>query len=218
MPGIDSSKCRQCQTTSISWYLQCHHQLTNLSHICTDAHAPTYTCTHAHICMPGCMCTCTHTYTHTHTHTHARTIIATKSTAIQKLLGKCVFCRTGWNSFSTPHYGTSIITVSICIFSKVMEIVARVLVCYPSLVVVVGHQKSTSSGMSGTDHASNAKNTILLAACGNNELLPQNPELPADLFTSCLTTPIRMALRWWVLLIILYTYSPEGHFHCTVKP
>ena len=88
-----------------------------------------------------------------------------------------------------------------------MEIVARVLVCYPSLVVVVGHQKSTSSGMSGTDHASNAKNTILLAACGNNELLPQNPELPADLFTSCLTTPIRMALRWWVLLIILYTYT-----------
>lgn len=79
--------------------------------------------------------------------------------------------------------------------------------CYTSFFVVVGCQKSTSSGMSGTDHASNAKNTILLAACGNNELLPQNPELPADLFTSCLTTPIRMALRWWVLLTILYTYT-----------
>ena len=25
------------------------------------------------------------------------------------------------------------------------------------------------------------------------------PELPADLFTSCLTTPIRIALRWFVM-------------------
>ncbi|CAF3686027.1 unnamed protein product [Rotaria sp. Silwood1] len=40
---------------------------------------------------------------------------------------------------------------------------------------------------------------ILLGACSENELLPMNPELPADLFTSCLTTPIRIALRWYVL-------------------
>eukprot|EP01116_Phalansterium_solitarium_P015860 TRINITY_DN354_c0_g2_i1.p1 TRINITY_DN354_c0_g2~~TRINITY_DN354_c0_g2_i1.p1 ORF type:complete len:1471 (+),score=651.08 TRINITY_DN354_c0_g2_i1:184-4596(+) len=38
---------------------------------------------------------------------------------------------------------------------------------------------------------------ILLAACGANELLPMNAELPADVFTSCLTTPIKMALRWF---------------------
>ncbi|XP_064637530.1 regulatory-associated protein of mTOR-like isoform X2 [Lineus longissimus] len=43
------------------------------------------------------------------------------------------------------------------------------------------------------------KNCIQLAACGPNELLPMNPELPADLFTSCLTTPIKIALRWYVL-------------------
>ena len=55
-----------------------------------------------------------------------------------------------------------------------------------------------TGSMTAADLASSAKNTILLAACGNNELLPQNPELPADLFTSCLTTPIRMALRWLV--------------------
>lgn len=36
----------------------------------------------------------------------------------------------------------------------------------------------------------------MLAACREDEDLPQNPELPADLFTACLTTPIRMALRW----------------------
>jgi hypothetical protein len=27
-----------------------------------------------------------------------------------------------------------------------------------------------------------------------------NPDLPADIFTSCLTTPIKIALRWWVTL------------------
>ncbi|XP_074648053.1 regulatory-associated protein of mTOR-like isoform X2 [Tubulanus polymorphus] len=43
------------------------------------------------------------------------------------------------------------------------------------------------------------KNCIQLAACSPNELLPMNPELPADLFTSCLTTPIKIALRWYVL-------------------
>ncbi|KAJ1638184.1 raptor N-terminal caspase like domain-containing protein [Pavlovales sp. CCMP2436] len=37
---------------------------------------------------------------------------------------------------------------------------------------------------------------ILLAACGANESLPTSPELPADLFTACLTTPIHMALRF----------------------
>jgi len=32
---------------------------------------------------------------------------------------------------------------------------------------------------------------ILMAACAANELLPQSPDLPADVFTSCLTTPIK---------------------------
>ncbi|KAJ0416585.1 raptor N-terminal caspase like domain-containing protein [Aspergillus carlsbadensis] len=40
---------------------------------------------------------------------------------------------------------------------------------------------------------------ILLAACQKNESLPTNPDLPADLFTSCLTTPIEIALRFFVL-------------------
>uniref|UniRef100_UPI00358F8B59 regulatory-associated protein of mTOR isoform X2 n=1 Tax=Myxine glutinosa TaxID=7769 RepID=UPI00358F8B59 len=41
------------------------------------------------------------------------------------------------------------------------------------------------------------KDCIQLAACEANQLLPMNPELPADLFTSCLTTPIKIALRWF---------------------
>ena len=36
---------------------------------------------------------------------------------------------------------------------------------------------------------------ILLAACAAGELLPQNPELPADVFTACLTTPIKVQQR-----------------------
>lgn len=40
------------------------------------------------------------------------------------------------------------------------------------------------------------KNCIQLAACAINQILPMNPDLPADIFTSCLTTPIKIALRW----------------------
>ncbi|XP_064126665.1 regulatory-associated protein of mTOR isoform X6 [Loxodonta africana] len=43
------------------------------------------------------------------------------------------------------------------------------------------------------------KNCIQLAACEAAELLPMIPDLPADLFTSCLTTPIKIALRWFCM-------------------
>ena len=43
------------------------------------------------------------------------------------------------------------------------------------------------------------KTNIQLAACSKNEILPMKPELPADLFTSCLTSPIKASLRWFVL-------------------
>lgn len=39
-------------------------------------------------------------------------------------------------------------------------------------------------------------NCVQMAACGAKELLPMNPHLPADLFTACLTTPIKTALLW----------------------
>ena len=40
---------------------------------------------------------------------------------------------------------------------------------------------------------------IQLAACGKSESLPTNPDLPADLFTCCLTTPIEISLRFFLL-------------------
>ncbi|EFX77206.1 hypothetical protein DAPPUDRAFT_248021 [Daphnia pulex] len=45
----------------------------------------------------------------------------------------------------------------------------------------------------------NFKQCIQLAACATNQILPMNSELPADIFTACLTTPIKIALRWFVL-------------------
>lgn len=51
---------------------------------------------------------------------------------------------------------------------------------------------------------------IHLAACGVKENLPTNPLLPADIFTSCLTTPIEMALWFFVLQTPLATkMTPE---------
>ncbi|CAI7831873.1 unnamed protein product [Closterium sp. NIES-54] len=44
--------------------------------------------------------------------------------------------------------------------------------------------------------AAGMRDRILLAACGPEEILPQPSDLPADLFTACLTTPIKIALRW----------------------
>ncbi|KAJ2945812.1 hypothetical protein O0L34_g4717 [Tuta absoluta] len=42
------------------------------------------------------------------------------------------------------------------------------------------------------------RNCIQLAACAAGQTLPMHPELPADLFTACLTTPVKMAVKWFV--------------------
>ena len=42
-------------------------------------------------------------------------------------------------------------------------------------------------------------NSLQLAACAANEQLPSCPELPADIFTSCLTSPIDIALRYFLM-------------------
>jgi regulator-associated protein of mTOR len=66
------------------------------------------------------------------------------------------------------------------------------------------HELDISTNMSGNGSPfqhqipPNYKNCILLAACSKNELLPMHPNLPADLFTSCLTTPIKISLRWFI--------------------
>lgn len=61
---------------------------------------------------------------------------------------------------------------------------------------VHGRTTSEASNVSASEAA-----TIVLAACRANEMLPLNPQYPADIFTSCLTTPIPMALRWLILQV-----------------
>lgn len=58
------------------------------------------------------------------------------------------------------------------------------------LVIDKLHEWSASNSSGST------RDCILLAACEAHETLPQSVEFPADVFTSCLTTPIKMALRW----------------------
>jgi regulatory associated protein of mTOR len=45
----------------------------------------------------------------------------------------------------------------------------------------------------------NYSDCIHLVACGEKEVLPTNPNLPADIFTSSLTTPIEIAIRFFIL-------------------
>ncbi|CAK1595697.1 unnamed protein product [Parnassius mnemosyne] len=54
-------------------------------------------------------------------------------------------------------------------------------------------------GGGGEGGAVSYKNCIQLAACAAGQSLPMSPELPADLFTACLTTPVKMAMKWFVL-------------------
>lgn len=55
------------------------------------------------------------------------------------------------------------------------------------------------------------KNCIQLAACAAGQSLPMNPELPADLFTACLTTPVKMAMKWFVLRTRTRVAPPNVH-------
>ena len=50
---------------------------------------------------------------------------------------------------------------------------------------------------------SSSQEIIVLAACGSDQQLPQDSDLCADIFTACLTTPIRVAMRWCAPLRLL---------------
>ena len=54
---------------------------------------------------------------------------------------------------------------------------------------------------SSSSSSSSQKDCILLAACEAHQTLPQSAEFPADVFTACLTTPIKMALHWFSLFL-----------------
>ncbi|TYI79113.1 hypothetical protein E1A91_D06G262100v1 [Gossypium mustelinum] len=55
-----------------------------------------------------------------------------------------------------------------------------------------------------SNYPGSSRDCILLAACEAHETLPQSAEFPADVFTSCLTTPIKMTLRWFCTRSLLH--------------
>ncbi|KAK3870949.1 hypothetical protein Pcinc_016478 [Petrolisthes cinctipes] len=63
------------------------------------------------------------------------------------------------------------------------------------------HEEEWRKGNSGNSSPPppSFRQCIQLGACGAKEILPMNPDLPADVFTACLTTPINMAVRWYLL-------------------
>lgn len=53
--------------------------------------------------------------------------------------------------------------------------------------------------MSAPSPTSAYLDSIQLAACKSDELLPMSPDLPADLFTCCLTCPIDISVKWLIM-------------------
>ncbi|KAJ5094524.1 Armadillo-like helical [Penicillium angulare] len=76
------------------------------------------------------------------------------------------------------------------------------------------HEKENAEAKKRDPNAivQNYGDCILLAACQKNESLPTNPDLPADLFTCCLTTPIEIALRFFILQNPLRTQISTDDF------
>jgi hypothetical protein len=59
---------------------------------------------------------------------------------------------------------------------------------------------SDPASSSSSSSSSSTQQCIVLAACQAHEMLPiMNPLYPADIFTACLTTPIPIAIRWFIL-------------------
>ena len=58
--------------------------------------------------------------------------------------------------------------------------------------------EATNSRRDEDQQRTKSRDVICFAACGADQQLPLNPAVPADVFTACLTTPIKMALRWFM--------------------
>lgn len=61
------------------------------------------------------------------------------------------------------------------------------------------HQAMPGSGYSAPYNPQLYDTCIQLGACQADEILPMNPALPADLFTCCITTPVDIAIRWFLI-------------------
>ncbi|EOD34810.1 hypothetical protein EMIHUDRAFT_252746 [Emiliania huxleyi CCMP1516] len=68
--------------------------------------------------------------------------------------------------------------------------------CAVPLTCVCDPQALAAMGRAGEAAPKVGHDVIVLSACAAHEELPTSPELPADLFTACLTSPLRVALSF----------------------
>ncbi|XP_003375118.1 putative HEAT repeat-containing domain protein [Trichinella spiralis] len=89
-----------------------------------------------------------------------------------------------------------------CVSSKPLEVNFRSSSMVPNDPKIETNNKTTakdaSKHLTGNSSGNN-NHCIQLAACARDQTLPTDPALPADLFTCCLTTPIRMAVMYYIL-------------------
>lgn len=78
----------------------------------------------------------------------------------------------------------------------------------------IDDDNNNAHDMSAPSPTTSYLDSILLGACRSNEILPMNPELPADLFSCCLTCPIEISVKWFIMQSPLRT---EGHFDCLLN-
>jgi regulator-associated protein of mTOR len=79
----------------------------------------------------------------------------------------------------------------------ILEDIARAAVVAASQDPHHHHHHHEGGGGGGGADAIHRCPRIVFAACGPRESLPVLPGFPLDIFTACLTTPIRMALVWF---------------------
>jgi regulator-associated protein of mTOR len=60
------------------------------------------------------------------------------------------------------------------------------------------NNKRDSSNVDVDQATARIRDCIVLCATSATGTLPTNPDFPADIFTACLTTPIKIALRWFM--------------------
>eukprot|EP00871_Galdieria_phlegrea_P005516 jgi/Galph1/5966/GphlegSOOS_G4585.1 len=78
-------------------------------------------------------------------------------------------------------------------------------------------ESPSSQDISIVGESMSFKDCIILAACRSDEFLPTHPQYPADIFTSCLTTPIKIALRWFLSKTLIPGLSVEMLDHIPGK-
>ncbi|GMP74989.1 hypothetical protein CsSME_00032225 [Camellia sinensis var. sinensis] len=103
---------------------------------------------------------------------------------------------------SVSHLDSWLKTPSIYVFDcsaagMIVNALTEVRICHSRLLGWVKMKWLQECNLSGPS-SSSMTDCILLASCEAHESLPQHAGLPADVFTSCLTTPIKMALSWYV--------------------